>query len=453
MNTICKMALLVITLLHVTQLFMPVSLELLTFFTALLFVLGLFIQKSGFRTITLFFFTLGTLILIYYKLPFSIGMQSLTSMTNIIAIIVVMQLFSIPIEVGHYSDTVEYWLKRLFKKESSLYLFAMLVTNLFASFLLFGTVPVMVSLFNKALKNSVSQYQRFFATAIMRGYTLALFWAPGAIIILLVMQVTHVSWSQLFVPGLLLSLIGMLTSYALEHFTRLNKPIISMSETLPATSSIAKNAPKQTAHIILVIISLIVGIGLLERFSIATGTGRILLAGLIVSTIWITYYRNQPELKTVLKNYGESGIMQATDFSVFFIAVGLFAGAVDHSGILSYIQPLLQESVNHLGIFSILVIPLLFILIALCGIHPLVLAVMFGKILLSVSLPLSSVSIALILLISAAVSFIISPFAGMSLMTAKFLHVTPLEVSLKWNLLFCSLFLVEGLVFAYLWQG
>ena len=447
------MALLVITLLHVTQLFMPVSLELLTFFTALLFGVGLFIQKSGFRTITLFFFTLGTLILIYYKLPFSIGMQSLTSMTNIIAIIVVMQLFSIPIEVGHYSDTVEYWLKRLFKKESSLYLFSMLVTNLFASFLLFGTVPVMVSLFNKALKNSVSQYQRFFATAIMRGYTLALFWAPGAIIILLVMQVTHVLWSQLFLPGLLLSLIGMLTSYTLEHFTRLNRPIISMSETLPASSSIAKNAPKQTVHIILVIISLIVGIGLLERFSIATGTGRILLAGLIVSTIWIAYYRKKPEFKTVLKNYGESGIMQATDFSVFFIAVGLFAGAVDHSGILSYIQPLLQESVNHLGIFSILVIPLLFIFIALCGIHPLVLAVMFGKILLSVSLPLSSVSIALILLLSAAISFIISPFAGMSLMTAKFLHVTPLEVSLKWNLLFCTLFLVEGLVFAYLWQG
>jgi len=447
------MALLVITLLHVTQLFMPVSLELLTFFTALLFGVGLFIQKSGFRTITLFFFTLGTLILIYYKLPFSIGMQSLTSMTNIIAIIVVMQLFSIPIEVGHYSDTVEYWLKRLFKKESSLYLFAMLVTNLFASFLLFGTVPVMVSLFNKALKNSVSQYQRFFATAIMRGYTLALFWAPGAIIILLVMQVTHVSWSQLFLPGLLLSLIGMLTSYALEHFTRLNKPIISLSETLPTSSSIAQNAPKQTVHIILVIISLIVGIGFLERFSIATGTGRILLAGLIVSTIWIMYYRKSTEFKTVLKNYGESGIMQATDFSVFFIAVGLFAAAVDHSGILSYIQPLLQESVNHLGILSILVIPLLFILIALCGIHPLVLAVMFGKILLSVSLPLSSVSIALILLLSAAISFIISPFAGMSLMTAKFLHVTPLEVSLKWNVLFCTLFLVEGLVFAYVWHG
>ena len=61
-------------------------------------------------------------------------------MTNIIAIIVVMQLFALPIEVGEYSDAVEYWLKRLFQKESSLYLFAMVVTNLFSSFLLFGIV-------------------------------------------------------------------------------------------------------------------------------------------------------------------------------------------------------------------------------------------------------------------------------------------------------------------------
>lgn len=449
MKNICKMALLVITLLHVIKLFMPLNLELLTFFTVLLFGFGLVMQKKGFRTITLLFLILGCGILIYYQLPFSIWIQSLTSMTNIIAIIVVMQLFAIPIEVGRYSDTVEYWLKRLFKKESSLYLFAMIVTNLFASFLLFGTVPVMVSLFNKALKNNVSEHQRFFATAIMRGYSLVLFWAPGAVIILLVMQVTHVSWSQLFFPGFLLSMIGLLTSYLLEHFSRLNKPIVTIP--LPETSAIAKNAPKQTAHIFLVVLSLLAFIGIFEMMNIGSPTGRILLAGLIVSTIWIASFFKNSELKNVLNVYWKGGITQATDFSVFFIAVGLFAGAVDHSGILNHIQPLLQGSVNHLGIFSILIIPLIFIFIAVCGIHPLVLAVMFGKILLAVSLPLSAVSIALILILSSAISFIISPFAGMSLMTAKYLNVTPMDVSLKWNLLFCSLFLIEGLIFAYIW--
>lgn len=450
MNTLCKIALLAITFLHVAKLFMPVSLELLSFFTAVLFVCGLGMQKKGFLRITVLFFVLGTTILLAYRLAFPVWMQSLTSMTNIIAIIVVMQLFSIPIEAGRYSDTVEYWLKKLFRKESSLYFFAMLVTNLFSSFLLFGTVPVMVALFNKALKNSVLDYQRFFATAIMRGYALVLFWAPGAVIILLVMQVTHVSWSELFVPGFLLSTIGLITSYLLEHTLRFNRPVLS--EPFEASANLARNAPRQTAHIVLVVVSLLLCIALLESFSIGTATGRILLAGFMISVVWIVSFAKHPKLVTILKTYAQSGITQATDFAVFFIAVGLFAGAIDHSGILMHVQPLLQESINRMGIFSIVVIPLLFIVIAIFGIHPLVLAVMFGKILLSLSLPLSSVSVALLLILAAAISFIVSPFAGMSLMTAKFLNVTPLDVSLRWNLLFCTLFLAEGILFAYMWS-
>lgn len=449
MQKICKYTILGITFLHVIRIVTPSYENLLACLTLVLFLFGLPTQKKGFRTITLFFLLCGMSIFLAYQLPFSIWISSLTSMTNIIAIIVVMQLFAIPIEVGHYSDTIEYWLKKLFKKESSLYLFAMLATNLFSSFLLFGTVPVMVALFDKALKNNVFEHQRFFATAIMRGYALVLFWAPGAVIMLLVMQVTNVTWSQLFLPGILLSILGLLTSYLLEHFTRLNRPITT--EPLSISSNSAHNATKQTVHIVLVVISLLVLIGIFEAFAIGSATGRILLAGLLISTFWIASFVKHAELKTVLNFYWQGGITQATDFSVFFIAVGLFAGAVDHSGILTHLQPVLQESINHLGIFSLIIIPLSFILIAVCGIHPLVLAVMFGKILLALSLPLSFVSIALILILSAAISFIISPFAGMSLMTAKFLHIKPFDVSLRWNLTFCVLFLLEGLVFAYVW--
>ena len=187
-------------------------------------------------------------------------------------------------------------------------------------------------------------------------------------------------------------------------------------------------------------------------FSVGTSTGRILLAGFVVSTGWILYYIKYPSLKKVMAIYWQGGITQATDFAIFFIAVGLFAGAVDHSGVLELIQPSLQESVNHLGLFALIIIPVAFIVIAVCGIHPFVLVVMLGKILLALTLPLSNVSIALILMLSSAIAFIVSPFAGMSLMTAKFLHVTPFDVSIRWNLLFCTLFLLEGLIFAYVWS-
>ena len=447
MQRLCQYAILTVTFLHLLHIFTPMPELFLSICTLGIFFSGLPLQKKGFRTITLLFFLSGIALLALYQLPFSLWITSLNSMTHIIAILVVMQLFSLPIQVGEYAKAVEYWLRKLFKKESSLYLFAMIVTNLFSSFLLFGTVPVMVALFDKALKNSVSDSKRFLATAIMRGYTLVLFWAPGAVMILLVMQITHITWSEIFLPGLLLSTLGMLTSYALEHFLGLNRPIVHHDMApLPLASSTARF---KTLHIFMIVLSLIGLITFFEAHAIGTSTGRILIAGALVSLGWIFYYRKHPRLGETLKEYWNHGIMQATDFSVFFIAVGLFAGAVDHSGVLELMRPFLQESVNHLGMFAIFIIPVVFIIIAILGIHPFVLIVMLGKIFLAISLPLSPLGIAMILMLSSAIAFIISPFAGMSLMTAKLLHVKPFDVSIRWNILFCSLFLLEGLLFAY----
>lgn len=378
-------------------------------------------------------------------------MHSFISMTNVIAIIVGMQLFTLPIELGGYAGSIEYWLRKSFKKESSLYLFAMMVTHAFSSFLLFGTVPVMVSLFGKALKNNIANYKRFLATAIVRGYALVLFWAPGAIIMLLVLQVTQVSWFDLFVPGFLLSVLGLATAYGVEHVTRLNKIIPAAAERHddPEEKALAR---QQAVHIFSVVAGLLLLVALFDTLAIGPGTGKILLAGLMTAGIWLFYYRRHAKLGSTLRRYWDSGVMKAADLSVFFIAMGVFAGAVDKSGILTHIQPILQQGVNQLGAFSVIAVPLLFILLAVAGIHPLILAVIFGKILTGLALPLPMVSIALLLVLASAVSFVVSPFAGMVLMTAKFLDAKPMDVALKWNAGFCVLFLAEGIIFACLWR-
>lgn len=453
MKNICKFAILLVALFHVITIFVPVQLPLLLFsLTVLLFLSGYRLQGKGFRKITLFFLLAGGSILAYYRLPPGVWLESFVSMTNVISIIVVMQLFTLPIELGGYAGSVEYWLTKSFKRESSLYLFAMLVTHAFSSFLLFGTVPVMVSLFSKALKNNIDNYQRFLGTAIVRGYALVLFWAPGAIIMLLVLQVTQVSWFDLFVPGVLLSAIGLVTAYVFEHVTRLNKPILTATAVREDEPDKKSLAVKQAVHILFVVVGLLLLVALFDAFAIGSGTGKILLAGLIVAGIWLLSYRRHVRMGSVLSRYWENGVTKAVDLSVFFIAMGLFAGAVDKSGILIQIQPVLQAGVNHLGLLSVIVVPLLFIFLAVAGIHPLILTVILGKILTALSLPLPMVSIALLLVLASAVSFIVSPFAGMVLMTAKFLGAKPVEVAIKWNAGFCGLFLVEGILFACLWR-
>ena len=451
MEAICKVAVFLIALLHILKMFIPETpVLLLSFLSLLLLVFGFSLQNMGFRKITLAFLLTGSAILAYYRVSPELCMQSFVSMTNVIAIIAVMQLFTLPIQLGGYDRTIGYWLKKSFKKESSLFLFTMGVTHVFSSFLLFGTVPVMVALFSAALKDNILDYRRFLASAIVRGYSLALLWAPGAVIILLILQVTHLSWFDLFVPGFLLCLIGLVTSYLFEHFTRLNRPILS---TMPATGDTRENAAlarRQSVQIVAVVSGLLCLVSFFEIFSIGSGTGRVLLAGLLVAGLWLFCFKDSSQFRDVLKQYWDSEFVKSVDIAVLFIAMGLFAGAVDYSGLLSSFQPVLQDAVNQLGRLSIIAVLLIFILLAMAGIHPFILVVILGKILMTLSLPLAPISIALLLSLASSVSFIVSPFAGMVLMTAKFLNVRPVEVALKWNAAFCALFLAEGIIFAFL---
>jgi len=449
----CKVCMFLITALNILTIFIKYDLNyLLAPIALILLFLGIFSQTKNFRQITLFFLTFGLFILLYYEMPFAAYIDAIVAMTGIISIVVVMQLFSIPIEVGEYNNTIEFWLTKSFKKESPLFLFTMFVTNIFSSFLMFGTVPVMVSLFSKALKDNITNYQRFLATAIVRGYAFVLFWAPGAIVMLLVLQITRVTWFDLFIPGLLLSIIGLITSYFFEHIIHLNKPITKNKSNGLVSSKIASNASMQAGHIGIVVIGLLLLVAFFEIIHISSGTGKILLAGLIIVCIWIYYYRGHDQLIKAFHDHWEISIAKTIDFSVFFIAMGFFATALDKSGFLNKFQPLLQNSINYFGIVSIIIIPIVFIILSIFGIHPLILVVILGKILMSVALPISNVSISLILILSCSISFIVSPFAGMVLMTAKFLDVKPIEVAFKWNAFFCIIFLTEGIIFSCIWH-
>lgn len=452
MESLCRISIVVVALFHIGHIVWPGDMLLVhSLLTAIVFVCGFPQQSKGFKRITLVFLLTGSAIMIGFRLSLEIWMVSLVSMTNVIAIIVVMQLFTLPIELGEYSKTITYWLKRAFKVESRLFLSSMAVTLIFATFLLFGTVPVMVSLLSSALKDSVHEYKRFLAAAIVRGYAMAVLWAPGALTMLLVLQITQVSWFALLLPGLLLSLLGIGTSYLFEHTTRLNKPLI-MADTTEASSAEGVQAVKQSIHIICVVVGLVLLVGTMEALAFSSGTGRILLAGLIVAGSWLLYYFHHKKFSAAFGRYWGQELGKTTDLAVFFIAIGLFAGAVDKSGILLLLQPLLQQGVNLLGMGAVIAMPVIFIMLAAVGIHPFILVVIMGKIMLALALPLPPLTIALLLLLASAISFIVSPFAGIVLMTSKFLQVKPTDVAIKWNAAFCALFLVEGITFSCLWR-
>lgn len=454
MDTLCKTAILCVALIHLIRPFAAVDLSVgLAVLSSTALLAALPRMGPAFRKLTLTFLVLGIGLLVYTRQPAAVWIAGVNSLTSVIAILAVMQLFTIPIEAGEYTGVVRYWLHRAFRRESGLFLFTTFTTHVCASFLMFGTVPVVISLFGPTISHSVARYERFMAAAISRGYALAVLWAPGAINLYLVMQATGASWSSLFFPGLLLAGIGLATSCLLE--TRLvlsSRPLAAPPADDGASAGLTEAAARRKAvHIFLVVTGLVALVLLLDQLQVGTSASRIILSGLAVALLWMTQVFRQAKFPAMAFEYWRSGILKAVDMIALFVSMGIFAKAVEVAGLLGRLQPAVESLANAAGMFSLLLIPALMLLLAVLGLHPFVSIMMFGKVLTGLDLPLSHSTLALCLAMGGSASYIISPFGGIVLTLAKFLDCPVLDVAFRWNRLFSLVFLLEGVVFVYLW--
>lgn len=452
MKLLCKIVLLALAGLHLIKPFVHTDISSAIFITAIVVLFsGMTMMGKGFFKATLAFLFMGIAMLLYYGQPLPIWIAAVNSMTNVIAILVVMQTFSMPIKIGEYNISIQYWLRKSFKGEGPLFLFTTSATHVFTSFLMFGAIPVMISLMEHTLKESVDNYKRFMAAAVSRGYALASLWAPGAINLFLVIQATGVNWSAVFVPGMVLSLIGIVISYSLE--TKLYLKAAPAKPAVPGAQAMVaeKQDGRRVVHILLVVVGLIALTLLFDLLHIGATYNRIILAGLIVILAWLSWLSREVDIKAAVTSYWQEGILKTADLAPFFIALGIFSTALEHSGIMVILQTALQQVAGALGIFSIVLIPLLIIIAAVLGLHPFMTIVMFGKILTLLSLPVTSLTLALCLAVGGSISYMVSPFAGLILTLAKMIDAKAEDVAIRWNWQFCLVYFFVGIIFAYYW--
>jgi len=451
MKTICKIAIVVLAGLHLIKAVATINATMAIFVVSIVVLLsGLVIMSKGFKKATIVFLAIGTAMLFQSSQPLSVWILAVNAMTNIIAVLVIMQTFSIPIKMGEYNIAIGYWLHKYFKKEGTLFLFTTISTHIFTSFLMFGSIPLMFSLMENTLKGHVGDYKRFMATAISRGFAFASLWAPGAITVLLMVQTVGVTWSEIFVPGIILSIIGFVISYLIEM--KFNLSVNTKYNEIDNKVLYSEKCDQGRAfHIIWVVLSLILFNIILEKLHIGSSSNRITLAVAIVVLLWTLQFIKNPNLKTTLRNYWKNDVLKTADLAPFFIAMGIFFIGLEHSSFIGVIQFSLQNFTNTWGLLSIVIIPLLIIVCSIFGIHPFITIVLFGKIFTLLQLPITPVTIALCLALGGTISYMVSPFAGIIMIIAKFLDARTVDVAIHWNWLFSLIYFWVGIIFAYFW--
>ncbi|MDR2007267.1 MAG: hypothetical protein LBP78_08530 [Acidaminococcales bacterium] len=440
----CVRIIVIIAVLQLASLLKIYDFRLLTAaLGAILITLAYGIIGAGFKKMAAVFLLTGLCINIYKEQPLTVWISGINYMLNIGAILVIMQIFSIPIKLGGYADSLRYLILRAFDNERAIYIFTMLVTHLFSSFLLFGTIPVMLSLVGAPLKSIVKDYRQFAATALSRSYSMVVMWAPGAVNILLVLTATGARWADMFFLGASLSALGIFLSYFMQR-GKLSRERLKKEDNPQDDRASAGKAVRQMALALFIVVILILLIMFFEYLGVGDNTSRVMLAGLILSLCWLSVFIRSPEIKGALDGYLKVELIKTVDLFVLYLSIGIFSKALEAAGFLSLLYPYAGAAAEHAGIFLLPAVSFTVFLLSLLGLHPYVMLVVFGNLLTSLHLPIKPAVIATALVFGSSIAYMASPFAGIVLTCAKYLDVAPHRIGLYWNGLFGLVYFILG---------
>lgn len=451
MKSIQIILIVLITVLEVLKSFVSIDLSMLIFIIGILFLLlSVKDVSGGFKKPVGVFLIVGGLLLIYNGAGIIAWRQAITSMLNIVGILVIMQLFSIPIAAGDYGRALEIVMRRFSNSPGKLFAIISLLTNIFGSFLLFGTIPVMLSLVQEAVFKFINQPERFISNAITRSYSLVVLWTPTAVNIVIVSSITGAGWQQLAVPGLCVGAIGLIFSNALEsinmkHYAK----NIAQFDAVMVVECQYRQSIHKLYHIVLVVVCLISLVIYFGYINIGSNTEQVMLAGLATAFIWILYTCRRSSMYIHWYNYFNRDVLRMLDLSVMFIAISVFSKGIEVAGILDVLVPVLNYIYGYIGTLIVLAITLLIVALAYIGVHPFGAMVVIGNMVMAMNLPVPAVIIALGILLGASISYVLSPFAGIVLTMSKFMNVPAGTVSLKWNGWFSFGYFILAMLFIY----
>lgn len=100
---------------------------------------------TAFKWATGIFFILGLLIAIGSHFSLKETAQAINSMDNLIVLLIVMQLFTVPVAIGHYQQSIVALVNGKLPTNRGLFGFTMLITFLLSSILSMGTAPIIYS--------------------------------------------------------------------------------------------------------------------------------------------------------------------------------------------------------------------------------------------------------------------------------------------------------------------
>lgn len=430
--------------------------EFMALFVVLIFVISITsIERNSQKLIGLL--VLIGLICLFFGKNTVDWAAAITENSGITTLLTTAPLLGLILYYSPYERVLLFLSDRWIKSTYAFYEVTLLLISIFGLVMNLGALP-----FAKQLMSSVAKRYPsvVFNRAITRGFTINFFWAPSLISLAFTLQTTGVSWNEIFLPGLVLSLLsyGYASLFGRLEISRDKCPVTVKSQAEKASQSLKLDDDLTMATSrrymcllgvqIIAILLLIAFFTSYLKYNVFTS---IALVSLTAPLLFGLFLRKSDVWRDRIVDYVKNSLPKTVWQFMFFTSIGFFGYALNRSPVIELVRANIG-ALAHLPI-ELITMAIIGIIggLAVIGLHPFITISTLAIFLADLNLGLSQIQIVVVFTLGYLVYALLSPFASITLIWAGLVPESVFEVSMKLNWTYSVLYSLLMTIVVAIW--
>ncbi len=434
-----------VILLYIFSTFIPNDglLQLVGLFANIAIFVSLFYARGLYLYSGILFYTIGFILFINNGLSWKVFFLQFDSMLGILALFLLLPFLNSLILVGRYDKHLRSLLEYNVSHAGDLYRRGGLVSHILGLFLNIATIPLVLHSLHTSLKNYPKALtDKFYTQSLLRAYALCLMWSPMEIMIIKSLEITGKEY--IFVFPFLLFFAGIFlyldTTFGKRKYSHI--PIQATESNVSLPSILAK-----IKELFLLLLFLVVSVTSLNYVLNQGYLFSLVLLIIPISLIWSFKMKKVHRYITHSLSHWKVKTKGLANFFFMFLTAGFFVHMIAETKVLIFLQNIyIHFSSQTLILFGL--IGLYFFVTSFIGFHPLVSIVLLAEILRPVLPDISSIPLAIVLIMCSLSTVMYSPFNVSLSILASELKRNSYQISV-WNIPFALLLIGGAILFAY----
>ena len=399
-------------------------------------------MKKRARTFTLVLFITGMVIhFINGNRGFNL-FEGITQNLQILAILILAPLISIPLKHEGIIDTVVLNLTKNLNDERKSFYDVSALMLLLAPILNMGAIRIV-----HGFVGNIGIIPKTLSSAYYTGFTTTVLWSPFFASVGVVIHILDITYMSYIFVGVLFALIQIVTAMLL---LRPKAVVHKKIKNLEETNEVYKSTYKNTFILIGFVLGLLL---LLVRAEAILQKPMLLLVSyicILVPLVWILVRNKWRIVKEEYSLY-KNNLLHGYGLEItLFLSAGLFGNAIANTPAVKVLGNLIEWSVQESLAVLFLFILLFVILMAMIGVHQIIAVPLILMTLMESGVTYNPVTIAFMCVFSWMLSVSISPLNALNIIISQNARENGITVAYKWNGIYFLVITCIAFVYIYI---